>query len=72
MRLERSVIGEEVDLAALYDQWTDDEPSRYCDHDPAALTTAEISVCECGALIDSDTGSEVIRAEIVHEDTANG
>jgi len=38
-----------------------DEP--YCNHDPAALSDPEgILQCECGALVDPDTGRVQLRA----------
>lgn len=47
LQRERQVIGEDVDVDTLWAQYED---ARGCNHDPAALTDAEILRCECGAL----------------------
>jgi hypothetical protein len=46
--IEMQMIGEDVDLDHLYEQWNGDQR---CNHDPAALTMVEIYRCECGAVL---------------------
>ena len=40
---------------------TDRQGTGHCNHDPAALVAAEgLFECECGAIIDVDTGRELV------------